>query len=139
MGLLEDISVAADRFRRWGSETAERARLWAASDDGQTILTGLDYLSLSSQLGDFYRRWGWYLPVHPALHRYVLQHREFHRPFDPRSVVDLAGPGSEHWGWIVQGTLDSPTLKSRSTVIEHAIFCMEHERWHAAVSRRLRL
>jgi len=101
--------------------------------------SGLDYLSLSSQLGDFYRRWGWYLPVHPALHRYVLQHREFHRPFDPRSVVDLAGPGSEHWGWIVQGTLDSPTLKSRSTVIEHAIFCMEHERWHAAVSRRLRL
>lgn len=75
--------------------------------------------------------------MHPALHRYVLDHHEFHRPFDPRSVADLVGPGSKHWGWIVHGTLNSPTLKTRRTVIEDAVFCIEHERWHAAVSTLL--
>lgn len=98
---------------------------------------GVDFLTLSTRIGECYARVGWYLPVHPSLHRYALAHLEYDVPFDPREAVRRIAPGSRHWSWIVEGTLASPTLESRAAVVEDAVFCLENERWHASVSTLL--
>lgn len=137
LAFLDDIAAAGDRFRKWADDTAKAVRDWAASEHGQNTLLTVDFLSLSARIGDFYAHIGWYLPVHPALHRYVLELREHHAPFDARDAVRLVGPGSTHWPWIVEGTLASPSVSSRRQIVEDALFCMEHERWHGAVSTLL--
>jgi hypothetical protein len=133
MGLLDDLAAAAARFDAWTNLVATRAREWAASENGQQTLLALDWITLSTRIGDFYERTGWYLPVHLSLQRYALEHVELQRPFDPRAAASLVGPKSMHWAWIVEGTLATPALQSRRELVEDAIHCLEHERWHAAI------
>lgn len=71
--------------------------------------------------------------MHPAMYRWVLEHVNDETSFDPDAAARLIGPGSPHWTWIIEGTLASPSLESRRPLVEDAVFCMEHERWHAAV------
>ena len=71
--------------------------------------------------------------------REALEHVETNAPFDARHGVRLVGPGSEHWPWIVEGLLASPSTQSRRPILDEAIFCMEHAQWHAAVSTLLPL
>lgn len=137
MGLIDDIRGGFSRFNAWLEWAGRAAADWAASERGQLILAGLDYFSLSSRIADFYKHSGWYFPVHPAFHRYALEHLEFNAPFDAREAARLIGPGSEHWTWIAEGTLASPAIASRRAVVADAIFCMEHERWHSAISTLL--
>lgn len=112
-----------------------RGQRLGSSERGQEVLLGLDFLSLSlsSQIGDFYAHIGWYLPVHPTFHRFILEHLEYNVPFDGRQATELIGPRSRHWQWIVEGTRGSPSIQTRLPVIDDAIFCLEHERWYAAV------
>jgi hypothetical protein len=53
MGLLDDIRAAAVRFDAWAERTGRALREWAGSDDGQLVLAGLHYLSLSSRVAEF--------------------------------------------------------------------------------------
>lgn len=133
MGLLEDLFRAGDRLRVWSEKAATATTEWADSERGQQVLTAVDFVSISSRVGDFYTQHGWYLPTHPALHRFVLEHAEYHIPFDPRRGAALIGPASQHWPWIVEGIGRSPSLDPRRPLVDDAIFCLEHERWHAAV------
>jgi hypothetical protein len=80
---------------------------------------------------------GWYLPVHPALLRYALEHDKFLIPFDPRRTATIVGPGSIHWPWICEGMRSSPSIGTRREVLDDVIYCLEHARWHAAISTAL--
>ena len=122
-----------------GSTRLSSALHPANSETGQNVLYDLDFAMLGAQLGDFYEHTGWYFPVHPNLMREALEHVETNAPFDARHAVRLVGPASEHWPWIVEGLLASPSIQSRRTILDEAIFCMEHSRWHAAVSTLLPL
>ncbi len=137
MGILDDLAGAHRAASAWLDGALNTARTWAASEDGQLTLLGLDYLAISSKVGDFYEHVGWYLPVHPTLLRYAVEHVETHAPFDARRAAGLVGPSSKHWRWITEGVMATPTLESRRPIIADAIFCLEHERWHAAVSTLL--
>lgn len=139
MGLLDDIASAAARFNQWLESSARALTEWAGSEPGQNVLLGLDFLALTTRIGEFYSRVGWYLPVHPLLHRYALEHVVLHAPFDPRRTTELVAPGSTHWDWIVEGLRASPSLQTRQQVLDDGIFCIENERWHAAVSTLLPL
>lgn len=137
VSLIDDMKQAAAQFNAWLNSVTQGLTDWAASQGGQEVLLGLDFMSLSSRIGDFYAHIGWYLPVHPSLHRYVLEHLEFSAPFDRRHAADLVGPGSRHWPWIVDGVLASPSVQSRVALVEDGIFCLDHGRWHAAVCSML--
>lgn len=115
----------------------ERAASWANSEEGQDALDGFDFAMLGARVGGFYEHTGWYLPVHPNLMRVALDHLETNAPFDARRAVGLVGPAAEHWPWIVEGVLASPSMATRRAILGEAIFCMEHAQWHAAVSTLL--
>ena len=129
---MADAAVRIDAF-------VERTASWANTEAGQNVLYALDFAMLDAQLSDFYAHIGWYFPVHPNLMREALEHVETNAPFDARHGVRLVGPGSEHWPWIVEGLLASPSTQSRRPILDEAIFCMEHAQWHAAVSTLLPL
>jgi hypothetical protein len=131
--IYEGIMLLNARLEATGKAVAD----WAASDRGQEILAGVDYLAVSSQIADFYRHTGWYFPMHPELHRYALEHLEFSIPFDARDAARRVGPSSKHWDWIVAGTLASPSIAGRKAIVEDAFFCLEHGRWSSAVSTLL--
>lgn len=137
MGLLADVQEALIAVNARVTEIKNSVADWAGSENGQHVLGGLDFVSVSSKVGDFYSHTGWYLPVHPLLWRFSLEHVETHAPFDARRAADLVGPTSPHWSWITEGALASPSLASRRAVVEDAIFAMEHQRWRAAVSTLL--
>lgn len=127
-----DISALARQIRSWLTSITEGLRDWAASDRGQLVMSGVDFLTLSTRIGEFYAHAGWYLPVHPAFQRFALEHVTLSIPFDPRAAARVAGPSSRHWGWIVEGTLASPSLATRKALVEDALFSLEHQRWHGA-------
>jgi hypothetical protein len=131
--ILDDIAAVGSEFSRRVEALVDQARGWAASETGQEILFGLDFVVISGRAGDFYRRHGWYVPLHPALLGYVLDHDVQHQPFDPRRATDLVGVGSEHWPWIRDGLLKSPAIESRRPVVEDALAAMEAGRWHGAI------
>lgn len=133
MGLLEDLAETASRIGRRVNDVGEALSDWLASENGQATLLGLDFVSLSSRAGDFYEHVGWYLPVHPTLLRYALDHPEHHVPFDARAAARLVGPGSAYWPWLTEALPASPCIAPRAAVVRDAIFCIENERWHAAV------
>lgn len=134
MALLDELNEIADGIRDAVGALARAGREWAASDEGQDMLAMADYCAVTSRVGGFYAHSGWYLPVHPALHRYALEHLELHQPFDPRDAVQRVGPRSPHWGWIVEGLLASPSTATRKEQVREALRCIEMALWHAAVS-----
>lgn len=69
-----DISALARQIRSWLTSITEGLRDWAASDRGQLVMSGVDFLTLSTRIGEFYAHAGWYLPVHPAFQRFALEH-----------------------------------------------------------------
>jgi hypothetical protein len=137
VGQVEDLVDSYRRFTGWTERVVEGARTWAASERGQSVLSALDFFSVSKKVGDYFAFVGWYLPIHPALHEYAMERVVYHLPFDERVAADLVGPGSAYWEWIVGGVRSSAALESRRPVVEDALFCMEHGRWHAAVTTLL--
>jgi hypothetical protein len=155
MGLFDDLQAARDQISRTlesvskdlqavhvqiGQKLESARRVtedWLASDTGQGVLATLDYISLTSEAGDFFEHVGWYLPVHPDLHRYAIDHVRSNAPFDARDASRLVGPRSEHWAWISEGLLASEVVQSRLPAVQDAVFCLEHQRWHAAISTLL--
>jgi hypothetical protein len=137
VGFIDDLFDGWNRGSQWLNRAAEDARAWAASERGQEVLAGLDFVALSSKLGDYYAHVGWYMPLHPDLQRYMLEHVELHQPFDARAAARCVGPGSEHWAWICEGVRASPSVHSRGPVVDDALFNFEHRRWHAAISTLL--
>ncbi len=144
MALLDDIAHIADqidgianRFNERMDSMMRSARVWVASEQGQQLLSAVDYMTITSRIGDFYAHSGWYFPVHPSFHRHAMEHLTLHQPFDPREAARLVGPESRHWPWIVEGLLASPSIESRSLVVREGTRCMEEGLWHAAVSTLL--
>ncbi|MEJ7816856.1 MAG: hypothetical protein WKF53_16935 [Rubrobacter sp.] len=133
LGFLDDIHRVGQELKGRLNAATEAVGDWAGGETGQQVLTALDFVTLSSEIGDYYAHIGWYFPVHGALHRYVLEHIRHNVPFDARSAAKLVGPTSVHWQWIVEGLRSSPCVETRSPIVEDAIYCLEHERWHAAV------
>jgi hypothetical protein len=131
--IVDDIFAIAESVDRRLQSVARAIADWTASESGQQVVDGLDFIAISTRAGDFYEHVGWYLPLHPALLRYVVDHPERHAPFDARRAAALVGPGSEHWAWITEGLLASPAIESRRGPVEDALFALEHERWHAAI------
>ena len=137
VGLLDDLRTARTQLTRKLEHGRKVAGDWLAGDTGQSILATIDYFSLSSEAGDFFEHVGWYLPVHPVLHRYAIRHVRCHAPFDARDAARLVGPASDHWAWISQGLQASDLVQSRLPAVDDGIFCLEHRRWHAAISTLL--
>lgn len=137
MGLIDDVCGTVTAVSERLNAFAERAVSWVNSEDGQDVLYGLDYAMLGARVGEFYEHTGWYFPVHPNLMREALDHLETNAPFDARRAVQRVGPSSENWPWIIAGLLASPSMRSRRAILDEAIFCMEHGKWHAAVSTLL--
>lgn len=139
MSVADELAATGARFSAWVDRVSRSVSEWAASERGQEILLGLDFLGLSSRIGDYYSHVGWYLPVHPQLHRYVLEHIEYQIPFDARRTASLIQPASAHWPWITESLLATPSIQSRRPVLADALFCIEEGRWHAAISTTLPL
>jgi hypothetical protein len=133
MGVLTNFRTTMRR------RLADRARAEQANGHrtGQTFLETLDLLAICSTAERFFERSGWYLPLHAQTYRYALEQQRALAPFHPGRAAALVGPRSPHWSWIVAGLRASPSLAARQAILDDALFCLEQQRWHAAVSTLL--
>lgn len=134
---MANVETTAQRASQKVNTVVDAGMEWVGSDDGQTVLTNLDLLMLSTSVSDFTGRTGIYRPIEATFMRDALEHIEYHAPFDLRRVVASVAPGSNDWSWIRDGLLLSPVLQSRRQPLTEAIDSMEDHRWFVAVSALL--
>jgi hypothetical protein len=133
VGVLDDAREGVASVFRQLDGLRDAFEGWLASDTGQGVLATIDYFSLGDEAGRFFSHVGWYLPVHPELRRYAIKHLRHCIPFDAREAARLVGPASEHWDWITDGMRASDLLETRIAAVDDGLFCLENQRWHAAI------